>query len=94
MTTALLLKLAIPFLSSAAVGIIKSLIKQYGGQIPSWLKPLLAALAGAVVGGLGGDPSAVMDSALEGAALGGGAPAVREVYRAIVPDCTTPQNVG
>lgn len=79
----ILVKIAIPFVSAAAVGAVKYLLAQYGSQIPSWLKPVLAAMVGAAAGALTGDPSALAEAAAEGAALGGGAPMVRETFTAI-----------
>ena len=83
----ILIKIAIPFISAAAVGIAKSVLATYGHSIPSWLKPILAAVIGAVAGGIGGDPSALAQSVAEGAALGSGAPGVREVARKFFPEC-------
>lgn len=76
MTTALLLKIATPFISAAVTGVVKSLVTQYGKDIPSWLKPIISAIAGALTLATTGDPTEIV----EGALIGGGGPAARETF--------------
>lgn len=81
------LKLATPFLSSIVTGVVKGALKKYGHKLPSWLTPILAAIAGAITVTVGGDGTIAADATI-GFALGGGAPMVRETYRKIRPEKT------
>ena len=90
METALIVKLAIPFVAAAVTGGVKALLEKYKHKLPSWLTPILAAAVGAAAGAVTGDPTAIADSMATGAALGGGAPMVREVYRQVLPKTEAP----
>lgn len=87
-------KIATPFIAAGLTGAIKQLVAEYGKKIPSWLKPIIAAVIGAATGLVTGDPSALASSAAEGFALGGGAPMVREIKEKIKPSPMTDGECG
>lgn len=80
---AIVWQLLTPVISAAVTAGIKEIAAQYGNVIPSWAKPIIAAVAGSVVGVVTGDPSTLGVDAALGAALGGGGPMVRESYAEI-----------
>ena len=77
-------QIATPFIGAMVTAVAKDLVQRYGGCIPAWLKPIIAAVSGSLLGVVTGDASMAQDAAV-GFALGGGAPMVREVKERLMP---------
>lgn len=69
----------IPVISPLLVAALKAALAGQWGLIPDWIKPLLSAVIGAVLGGLTGDPAALEITMPLGAGLGLAGSKLRDV---------------